>query len=176
MEIENIPGRLKALRKRKEWSLDRMSAETGVSKAMLGQIERGESSPTVATLWKIAGGLNVSFSTLLTEGGGHLSASENQKLSSDPNMRVQTLFSFSEDTRLEVFSISLISRKRVFRDPHRAGIVEHIVVTRGEMEVLCDGKWHALKNGESIRFFANQKHGYAAKTAAARFLNIISYT
>ena len=36
-----------------------------VSKAMLGQIERNESSPTVATLWKIATGLNVPFSAFI---------------------------------------------------------------------------------------------------------------
>ncbi len=39
--------------------------ETGVSKAMLGQIERNESSPTVATLWKITTGLNVPFSAFI---------------------------------------------------------------------------------------------------------------
>lgn len=37
-----------------------------MSKAMLGQIERNESSPTVATLWKIATGLNVPFSTFIS--------------------------------------------------------------------------------------------------------------
>lgn len=36
-----------------------------MSKAMLGQIERNESSPTVATLWKIATGLNVPFSAFI---------------------------------------------------------------------------------------------------------------
>ncbi|MEH6823752.1 MAG: helix-turn-helix transcriptional regulator, partial [Motiliproteus sp.] len=56
---------LKALRKEKGWSLDRTAKETGVSKAMLGQIERGESSPTIATLWKIAGGFNTQISTFL---------------------------------------------------------------------------------------------------------------
>ena len=50
---------LRALRKTRGWSLDQTAAATGVSKAMLGQIERGESSPTVATLWKLAGGLHV---------------------------------------------------------------------------------------------------------------------
>ncbi len=46
-------------------SLDNVANMTGVSKSMLGQIERGESSPTVATLWKIATGLHISFTALL---------------------------------------------------------------------------------------------------------------
>ncbi len=56
---------LKQLRQQRGWSLSRLAEATGVSKAMLGQIERNESSPTVATLWKIATGLNVPFSTFI---------------------------------------------------------------------------------------------------------------
>jgi transcriptional regulator with XRE-family HTH domain len=47
---------LRTLRAQRGWSLTQAAEYTGVSKAMLGQIERGESSPTVATLWKIATG------------------------------------------------------------------------------------------------------------------------
>lgn len=43
---------LKQLRQQRGWSLSRLAEATGVSKAMLGQIERNESSPAVATLWK----------------------------------------------------------------------------------------------------------------------------
>ncbi|MDU7763234.1 MAG: helix-turn-helix transcriptional regulator, partial [Enterobacter asburiae] len=57
---------LKTLRQARGWSLSKLADETGVSKAMLGQIERNESSPTVSTLWKIATGLNVPFSAFIT--------------------------------------------------------------------------------------------------------------
>lgn len=53
---------------------------TGVSKAMLGQIERGESSPTVTTLWKIATGLQVSFSSLLHNGETEVSVVEKKEV------------------------------------------------------------------------------------------------
>ena len=61
----HLAQRLKGLRAELGWSLDVAARETGVSKAMLGQIERGESSPTVATLWKIATGFRVSFSSFI---------------------------------------------------------------------------------------------------------------
>ena len=51
-----IAENLKRIRKENKWSLDTVSDMTGVSKSMLGQIERGESSPTISTLWKIATG------------------------------------------------------------------------------------------------------------------------
>ena len=62
---QHIAATLQLLRKQRSWSLDKAAQATGVSKAMLGQIERGESSPTVATLWKIATGFQTSFSTFL---------------------------------------------------------------------------------------------------------------
>lgn len=60
-----IAHHLKSERKKRGLSLDATSKLTGVSKAMLGQIEREESSPTISTLWKIASGLDTSFSAFL---------------------------------------------------------------------------------------------------------------
>ena len=67
-DINNvIADNLKRMRKENRWSLDTVAEMTGVSKSMLGQIERKESSPTVATLWKIATGLHISFTALLEQ-------------------------------------------------------------------------------------------------------------
>ena len=60
-----ISENLKRIRKSRNLSLDALSARTGVSKSMLGQIERCESNPTVATMEKIAEGLRISFDELL---------------------------------------------------------------------------------------------------------------
>lgn len=49
-----ISNNIKMIRKKRKMSLDNLSEITGVSKSMLGQIERGESNPTIAVLWKIA--------------------------------------------------------------------------------------------------------------------------
>jgi transcriptional regulator with XRE-family HTH domain len=60
-----VAQNLRRMREDKKLSLDRLAELTGVSKSMLGQIERGESSPTISTIWKIANGLKVSFTSLL---------------------------------------------------------------------------------------------------------------
>lgn len=56
---------LKAFRESKKLSLERVAELTGVSKTMIGQIERGGSSPTITTIWKIANGLKISFTSLI---------------------------------------------------------------------------------------------------------------
>ena len=57
-----IGRRLKEIRKSRRLTLDDTAELTGVSKPMLGQIERGQSSPTINTLWKISTGLKIPLS------------------------------------------------------------------------------------------------------------------
>jgi XRE family transcriptional regulator, regulator of sulfur utilization len=38
-----------------------------ISKAMLGQIERGDLNPTISVLWKIVSGLQISFTSLIED-------------------------------------------------------------------------------------------------------------
>ena len=60
-----IGNNLNTYRKSKSYSLDKVAEMTGVSKGMLGQIERGETNPSISTLWKIANGLHISSTFLL---------------------------------------------------------------------------------------------------------------
>src|SRR6056297_2595266 len=60
-----LASRLKEARKSKGLSLDAVARLSGVSRSMVNQIERGESSPTVATLWNLTQALRVDFPGLL---------------------------------------------------------------------------------------------------------------
>ena len=62
-----IGEHLREVRTNLNLSLDDASKMTGVSKPMLGQIERGQSAPTITTLWKIATGLKTPLSYFLQE-------------------------------------------------------------------------------------------------------------
>src|SRR4029077_4639526 len=55
------------LRTRRGLSLERLARASGVSRAMLGQVELGKSTPTINVVWKIARALGVSFSTLIAD-------------------------------------------------------------------------------------------------------------
>ena len=66
MELTRAVGEnLKRIRKSKKRSMERLAAEAGVSRSMLGQIERGEANPSVAILGKLAGALKVPAEVLL---------------------------------------------------------------------------------------------------------------
>lgn len=179
---KHIATTLKGLRQKKGWSLDKAAAATGVSKAMLGQIEREESSPTIATLWKIATGFDASFSSFIEE----ISPNAHEALyrtgevqtlhPADKKIRVFPLFPFDPSFNFELFIIELLPGCAHLSPPHKDGVVEHVVVIEGGMEVLIDGVWRALSKQEGIRFNANQPHGYRNITQkTATFHDIIHY-
>lgn len=62
---EMLSRNLRRLRTRRGHSLERLARQSGVSRAMLGQIETGKSVPTISVLWKIATALDVPFASLL---------------------------------------------------------------------------------------------------------------
>lgn len=163
---KHISLTLKALRRERGWSLDRAAEETGVSKAMLGQIEREESSPTIATLWKIASGFHTSFSSFIEEIQADLDqpiyrTGQTQHLHPrDEKIRVMPLFPFDSHLHFEIFTIELLPGCEHLSPPHEKGVIEHIIVTEGKMEVLVNGVWKALAKGEGLRFDAHQAHGY----------------
>lgn len=179
---KHVATTLKELRKKKGWSLDKAALATGVSKAMLGQIEREESSPTIATLWKIATGFETSFSSFIEK----IDSISTQAMCrtgqlqtihpDDSKIRVLPLFPFEPQLNFELFVIELLPGCEHLSPPHKDGVVEHVVVVQGNIEVLAGGVWQKLSNGDAIRFNANQPHGYRnLMTETATFHDMIHY-
>ena len=160
---------LKAARAERGWSLTVAAEKTGVSKAMLGQIERGDSSPTIATLWKLASGFEMSFSAFLpSEGTATLADSE--------TMSVAPLFAFDTALGCEMLAVTLAPGVRHRAAAHVAGVVEYVVPLNGSMEVLLDGEWVSVDAAHGLRFAADSEHGYANPgPLPVTFHNVIFY-
>jgi len=174
---------LRALRNRHGWSLDRAAQETCVSKAMLGQIERGESSPTIATLWKIATGFHTSLSSFLeplpgatAQGLIHRSSDTLRSQPGNGGMLVAPLFPFEARFGFEIFELTLLPGYERLSEAHEAGVTEHVIVVHGRMDVLVEGEWISLAEGDAVRFSADRPHGYRNTQAeSAVFHNLIHY-
>jgi len=173
---------LKEHRKNKEWSLSTAATKTGVSKAMLGQIERGESSPTVATLWKIATGFEVSFSSFIEpipqESQSTIIRTSNDIRQHPDNagFKIAALFPYEPRFGFEYFELTFEAGYERLSEPHEPGVVEHLSIIEGSLDVLCDAVWHTLKKGQSIRHAGDQPHGYrnVGKTECI-VMNVIHY-
>ncbi|HUG57114.1 MAG TPA: XRE family transcriptional regulator [Candidimonas sp.] len=174
---------LKSLRKQRAWSLDYAAGKTGVSKAMLGQIERAESSPTIATLWKIANGFQTSISYFLEppadyflQGATDQGGKPAQKVFAADSLQVTTVFPYDARLGFELLELTLMPGGERLSEPHATGVIEHVIVIDGTMELLVEGRWIMLPERGAVRFAADRPHGYRNPGGQASvFHNLIYY-
>ncbi|MBO4148732.1 XRE family transcriptional regulator [Enterobacter ludwigii] len=169
---QHLATTLKTLRQDRGWSLSKLAEDTGVSKAMLGQIERNESSPTVSTLWKIATGLNVPFSTFITPEADKQAVFDPQQQA----MVVKPLFPWDETLKFDHFSITLAPGALSESTPHETGVIEHVVVISGELEMQLEGEWQTIPADSGIRFAGDKPHAYRnSSDRTVHFHSLIHY-
>jgi transcriptional regulator with XRE-family HTH domain len=120
--IENDPtrglaGRIRLEREARGWSLGDLAERSGVSKAMISKVERGEASPTAALLGRLSGAFGLTLSMLLAraEGGGsRLARAADQPLWTDPGTGyVRRQVSPLSDIPLELTEVELPVGKEV---------------------------------------------------------------
>lgn len=159
-----IGHRLKKLRHNRGWSLDTLASHSGVSKPMLGQIERGESNPTVSTLWKVANGLNVSFSAFLEEQQPSVKVIRYTEIESiiDHNgaFQVFPLFPKEINKPFELYTVQLSKACKHLAEAHPSGVEEYLLVHKGEVTIELSEEVYKLEKGDGIHFLADQQHAY----------------
>ncbi|NYF24802.1 helix-turn-helix domain-containing protein [Sporosarcina sp. JAI121] len=170
---------LKVFRENKKLTLEKVAELTGVSKTMIGQIERGESTPTITTLWKIANGLKISFTSLINNPQPDTKVvlkSEIQALSEDNGKyRVYPYFPFEEDKRFEVYSVEIDKGGFLSADSHNEGTEELITVFEGKLTIRVNNGEYTVGSGDSIRFKADRPHTYHNSGETVTRLSMILY-
>jgi len=156
---------LRRLRTRNGLSLERLANASGVSRAMLGQVELGRSAPTISVLWKIARALDVPFSAFTSADGGSgttVLRAHRAKWLTSRNGRFQSraLFPFGGPRRDEFYELRLTAQTVEEAEPHPAGTTENLVVAKGVVEVVIGPDWHRLEAGDAIHFVADVAHAY----------------
>jgi XRE family transcriptional regulator, regulator of sulfur utilization len=158
---------LERLRKERGLSLERLSTLAGVSRAMLGQIETGESMPTIGLLWKVSRGLDVRFADLLGDEDSSdvqfLPADTSKILrSSDGSFESRALFPFDLKRRAEFYELRLRGGHQENADPHAEGTYENLVVHSGRLRLTVgDSPPVDLRQGDAVYFRADVPHVYA---------------
>jgi len=156
---------IKRLRSRLNLSLESLAKLSGVSRAMLGQIETGRSVPTINVVWKIACAFNVPFSTLIATPNVDrvrvLPADEAKILtSSSGDFSSRALFPFNGERRIEFYELRLKPGGIEAAHPHALGTTENLVVSKGALDIDVDGSVKGLKAGDAILFQADRPHVY----------------
>jgi transcriptional regulator with XRE-family HTH domain len=165
-----IGPRVRALREGMDLSLRDLAERSGVSAPMLSQVERGETSPTLAVAARIASGLDLRLSQLLRldEGGSVtiVRAGERRRGgSATAGHTVEVLTAPLPGQRAELSRHVLAPGAQTGGpgDPpmHEPGSREITLVERGAVVLHIDGDEHELSAGDCVTFDADLPHHFA---------------
>ena len=165
MDISQIIGQnLNRLRTEQDLSLGQLAERSGVSKAMLSQIEQGSANPTVNSLFKIASGLGVSYSALMDQPAPAVSVARRDEVAlqedEQGSYRLRCYFPSEPGRDFEVYVDELDSGHEHRTDGHGPHTEEFLLVEEGTLEMEVSGGMHVLDAGDAIRFDASCPHVY----------------
>ena len=161
---KNIAVNLKRIRKSKNMSLDMLAEKTGVSKSMLGQIERGESNPTVATIAKIVDGIRISFEELIYPEQESVLIIDNDKLpllkSAEGAYEIRSIFPYDRHRNFEVYEIKIEPGEGCECFLKKEGSSEYIIVVQGVLTLETTEGTYEIAANHAIKLDASQHHSY----------------
>ncbi len=163
---ERLGVRVRDLRKDRGLTLEELAAASGVSRAMISKLERGEKNPTLVIAARLAEGLGVSLSRLA-------GVEERREVVVVPRERRPVLRDPETGFERQSLSPTFASRGVEFLrnvvpegstsgdfPPHRKGVEEHLVIERGKLEATLGGERYVLREGDALFFEADVPHRF----------------
>lgn len=155
---QRLAARLTDLRLQQAWSLEQLSTITGISRATLSRIERGETSPTASLLNRLCVAYGCTMSRLLSEVEACAPLwipREQQPVWRDEQSGFirRNLSPPASAFRAELIEGELRAGALIeYNAPPISGIEQHIWLLTGELVIVMEAqRWH-LHPGDCLRF------------------------
>lgn len=161
-----LGARIKALRQGRSLTLDMLAERSGVSRAMISRVERGESSPTAALLDRLCAGLGIFLSALFRDEGhgGPLAQRADQPVWTDPASGYlrRNVSPAGTGSGIEIVEVEMPPGARVLLDAARSAyrLDQQIWVLAGEMVVMLGGAEHRLAAGDCLQMLLDGPIAY----------------
>ncbi len=159
-----LGGKIRALRKRLQRTLDETATAAGISKPFLSQVERGLATPSITSLAGIARALGVTvqyFVDTPTEAKSVRRADELQFFSfADSASLFARLTNVSSDRQLDAILVKLPAGQPQSEVTTHAG-EEFLYVLRGEISLNLEGTIFVLHTGDSAHYESTVPHAWA---------------
>lgn len=174
---KRIGANLRQFRVNKGISMETLAKQIEVSKLTLIKIEHGEANPTLSVIWKIANGLKIPITTLLSieSDVSIVRKKDALKLSSSNDVFIAEPL-FHSHGLMELYRGYLQPHGEYLSEAHQPGVMEFVTVMSGQLMVEVDGETYHLDEHDSIRFKGNRAHKYSNPTSSLAILHfVISY-
>lgn len=159
-----IAMNLKQLRTERSLTLGQLAKESGVSKAILSDMEKGESNPTINTIIKVSKGLNVPYSRLMegVEPESTLVRQQETVMQANENhhYRIFCYFTTSPKRNFELFRVELDPNSSNVSIAHPPKSQEYLYVLEGELTLETETASYTLHPGDSLGFASSVPHTY----------------
>lgn len=140
---QNVAMNLKRIRQSKGMSLDQVAEQTGVSKSMLAQIEKGTANPSIGVLGKVTSGLRIEFQQLIESPRTEFCLVTPQDLvpakEIEGQYKIWTCFPYEENRFVEIYRIDIEPGGVYVSGSHGEKTREYLTVTDGVITVECHG-------------------------------------
>ena len=166
---KSIGKKIKAIRTSYGLSLDEVSNMTGVSKSMIGQIERGDSTPTVTTLWKICNGLNITLSALFEDDALDIIIKKKDNIKplkgEQDEFDFYIYFPFSPaNNKVDFTYIEMHPHKYRETEPVKLASWEILYVIKGSITIYENGREFTLNKGDAMKIRSSIRFDYENKS------------
>lgn len=180
--VSAFGDRVRTIREQANLTLEQLSKLSGVSRAMLSKIERGEKSPTIGIAKQIAHALGASFSSLVGDESPTrafaLVTKDQRQVFRDPETGFERslLSPMMPGMTVEVVLHHLPANTSTGRSPpHPSATAKHVVVSQGHVVVATTDNETALNEGDCLYFEADVEHWFENRTSKpAEYYLIIS--
>jgi len=154
-----IAARIHAERTERSWSIEQLAERSGVSRAMISKVERGESSPTASLLGRLSSAFGLTLSQLLAraeQGGGRLlnrEAEQDRWRDPETGFERRALTPPGSMTPLELVWGELPPKARVEYPAAAFSFIEdqQIVVMVGRLSFTQGTEQYQLRSGDCLR-------------------------
>jgi transcriptional regulator with XRE-family HTH domain len=152
--VSAIASRIKLERDSRSWSLSELAVQSGVSKAMISKVERGEASPTAAVLGRLSGAFGLPLSALVAlaeRGEERLVSKPEQPAWTDPETGYTRRAISPRNAPLELVEVTLPPGVRV-PYPASAFAFQHqqIWIFEGELHFQEGSVLHRMTAGDCL--------------------------
>lgn len=164
----NVGQRIRERREQLGLSLREVAARSGLSLNAISRIERGDHSPTVASLHLIAGALGVSITEFfVTKAGQRIVYRKPAECSHDSSETpwIESLGDGLHNPQIEPFRVTVLPGQRPQLSITHAG-QEFVYCLSGQVHYQIDERVYELEAGHSLLFEADQPHRFWNPTAA----------
>lgn len=157
-------SRVRELRKKRNWTLEQMSAACGVSRSMLSEIERQRANPTLAVAYRIAQAFGISLGELVQmPNASHQidvirAEDRTYHFRSDRHCSIRTLSPLNLEKSVEFYEIVLRPGGILRSSPHFEGARELLSVQQGGVRVTSSDDTAEINEGDSAHYRADVPH------------------